>query len=142
MVKLTGAVAAGTALAGCSGGDDPDDGGGGENSLDAWFENTDNYDGVVDETGSSSVTVQVGTGTDGFQFDPPAISVDAGTTVTWEWTGEGSAHNVVAEDGGFESELTDEEGFTFEQTFDDSGEVRYYCNPHKTMGMKGVVVVE
>jgi halocyanin-like protein len=139
MVKLTGAVAAGTALAGCSGGGDSDGGG---NSLDDWFENTDNYDGVVDETGQSSVTVEVGTGMDGFQFDPPAISVDAGTTVTWEWTGQGSAHNVVAEDGSFESELTDEEGNTFEQTFDESGEVRYYCNPHRTMGMKGVVVVE
>jgi halocyanin-like protein len=152
MVKLTGAVAAGTALAGCSGGEDteapaedddePTDGGGSTESFDGWFDGVDNYDGVVDETGADSVTVTVGAGSDGFLFDPAAIRVSSGTTVTWEWTNKGGSHNVVADDGSFESELVGEEGHTFEQTFDATGEFKYFCRPHKTMGMKGVVIVE
>jgi len=149
MVALTGAVAASASIAGCGGsggggdgGDGGGDGGGGTESFDGWFEDVDNYDGVVDETGSSSVSVTVGAGSDGLAFDPPAIRVDSGTTVTWEWSGEGGSHNVVADDDSFESELTDEEGFTFEQTFDSTGEFKYFCQPHQSVGMKGIVVVE
>ena len=111
--------------------------------LDAWFENTSNYDGVVDETGESEVTIEVGAaGNQGnFAFGPAAVRVDPGTTVVWKWTGKGSAHNVVAEDGSFESEMTGEAGHTFEQTFDEEGVTKYACTPHKTMGMKGAVLV-
>jgi halocyanin-like protein len=110
-----------------------------------YLSNVDNYDGsVADETGSSSVTIQVGTEGNGgaFAFSPPAVQVDAGTTVTWEWTGQGGQHNVVAEEGAdFESDLTAESGFTFEQTFDSTGVVKYFCRPHEALGMKGVVEV-
>ncbi|PSP91806.1 halocyanin domain-containing protein, partial [Halobacteriales archaeon QS_4_66_20] len=59
-----------------------------------------------------------------------------------EWTGEGGGHNVVDEDGKFESEIVSEGGHTFEYTFEESGTTRYYCAPHKASGMKGAVVVE
>lgn len=36
--------------------------------------------------------------------------------------------------------VVDETGFTFEQTFDSSGTTKYFCRPHKSVGMKGVVV--
>lgn len=55
--------------------------------------------------------------------------------------GEGGAHDVVAEDGGFESELIEDEGTTFEHTFEETGTCRYICTPHGTTGMKGDVVV-
>jgi halocyanin-like protein len=103
-----------------------------------------NYEGVVDATGQSEVTVTVGASGNGgnFAFGPAAVQVDPGTTVTWEWNGEGGQHNVVAEEGGdFESELTAEAGITFEQTFESEGVVKYYCTPHRALGMKGVVVV-
>ncbi|WP_101294750.1 halocyanin domain-containing protein [Halegenticoccus soli] len=165
-VRTTAAVAiGGTLLAGCSGSDggqSPTDDAGtdgatgepatdstaGESSggsdLDAWFEGVDNYSGVVDETGSDSVTVTVGAQGNGggYAFDPPAVEISTGTTVVWEWTGEGGAHNVAAEDGSFESEMTDEKGYTFEHTFDAAGTYTYVCVPHETMGMKGAVVVE
>ncbi|MFC6757522.1 plastocyanin/azurin family copper-binding protein [Halomicroarcula sp. GCM10025894] len=55
----------------------------------------------------------------------------------------GSQHNVVAEEGAsFESEQTTEEGFTFEETFEETGVVTYYCTPHEGIGMKGALVVE
>ena len=108
-----------------------------------WFENVDNFEETVDRTGEPAVTVTVGAeGNNGtYAFDPPAVRVDPGTTVVWEWTGKGGAHNVVAEDGSFESELTDESGHTFEYTFEESGVTKYACVPHEMMGMKGAVVV-
>lgn len=112
--------------------------------FDGWFEKTKNYQGIVDETGASSVTVSVGppdVSGGPLVFGPAAIRVDPGTTVTWEWTGEGGNHNVVASDGTFESELTDEAGFTFDYTFEDPGVYRYYCSPHKAVGMRGAVIV-
>ena len=111
--------------------------------LDAWFEDVDNYDGVVDETGFESVEIEVGTEGNGgaFAFGPAAVQVDPGTTVTWTWTGEGGSHNVAAEDGSYESDLYDAAGETFEQIFEEDGVSRYVCTPHEPMGMKGAVVV-
>jgi halocyanin-like protein len=112
-----------------------------EPTFDGWFESTSNFDGVVDETGKSEVTVEVGSEANGgaFGFGPAAIRVDPGTKVTWKWV-QGS-HNVVADDGSYESELTAESGFTFSHTFEDAQVSKYFCRPHKTMGMKGAVVV-
>jgi len=96
-----------------------------------------------DATGLEEVQVAVGAQGNGgnFAFGPAAIVVESGTTVTWEWTGEGGQHNVVNEGGAFESKLTDEEGFNFEYTFEEEGVFQYFCRPHKGLGMKGVVVV-
>lgn len=150
------------AIAGCAGGggggstDEPADestateadtetqSGGDGSEFDGWLSETDNFDDVVDRTGQDSVTVGVGSEANGgnFGFDSAAVSVSAGTEVVWEWTGKGSVHNVAADDGSFESEMTDEEGHTFSQTFDSTGTVKYLCTPHESVGMKGVVVVE
>ncbi|WP_251329502.1 halocyanin domain-containing protein [Haloplanus pelagicus] len=126
------------------GGDTATEGDGGGAGLDDWFSNVDNYESVVDETGSDRVTVAVGAQGNGgaFAFDPPAVRVSTGTTVVWEWTGQGQQHNVAADGGGFESDLSAEEGFTFEHTFSSAGTVRYVCTPHRALGMKGAVIVE
>ncbi|WP_135806175.1 halocyanin domain-containing protein [Halorussus marinus] len=161
VLKMTAAGATATALAGCSsdsgsgggGGDETESDGSGDESgdggsdsyeFDGWFDDTSNFDGVVDETGSDEVTVEVGVDANGgaFGFGPAAVAVSPGTTVVWEWTGKGSFHNVVAENGDFESEQTDEEGFTFEHTFESAGTYKYICSPHETMGMVGAIVVE
>ena len=111
--------------------------------FDGWFDDVENYDGVVDETGQSEVTVTVGAEANGggFGFGPAAIRVDPGTTVTWEWNGDGGSHNVVADDGSYESEMYGSAGDTFSHTFDAEGISKYYCAPHRSMGMKGAVVV-
>ncbi|WP_158059235.1 halocyanin domain-containing protein [Halorussus halophilus] len=113
-------------------------------SFDGWFDDVSNYDGVADKTGSSEVTVEVGAeGNNGaFGFGPAALEVASGTKVVWKWTGEGGAHNVVTDSGEFESEMKSEAGYTFSHTFESSGTYKYYCEPHKTMGMKGAIVVE
>ena len=114
---------------------------------DDWFDDVSNYDGTtVDATGQSEVRVTVGAeGNQGnFAFDPPAVRVDPGTTVVFEWNGAGGSHNVVEadEDGAdYESELMGEAGATFSLTFESAGLSRYYCSPHLSLGMKGAVVV-
>lgn len=102
-----------------------------------------NYEGVVDATGTDRVTVVVGAEGNGgaFAFDPAAIAVSPGTTVAWEWTGDGSFHDVAHDAGAFHSELTDEAGHTFTHTFQARGVYKYACTPHESLGMKGVVVV-
>jgi halocyanin-like protein len=130
-----------------SDGDDGDgDGGGGDVTAEVedYLSDDDTFDGIVDKTGQSEVTVMNGAeGNNGnYAFDPSAIRIDAGTTVVWEWTGQGGQHNVVDEDGAFESELVQEEGHTFEHTFEESGLTLYYCQPHKPLGMTGAIVVE
>jgi halocyanin-like protein len=170
VVSSTLALGGVTALAGCSGGgggesesesesggstdtesggSDGSSSGGGSGagstpSFDGWMSNVGNYAGVADETGSGEVTVAVGASGNGgnFAFDPAAVRVSTGTTVVWEWTGQGAQHNVAAEGGGFESDLSSEEGYTFEHTFSETGTYKYVCTPHRTLGMKGVVVVE
>ncbi|OYR43289.1 halocyanin domain-containing protein [Halorubrum sp. Hd13] len=109
-----------------------------------WLDDVDNYDGTHDYTGQDEVTVDVGA-VNGLRFGPAAILIDPGTTVVWEWTGEGGAHNVVAEDGTFDSgETVSEAGTTFEYTFDDASDgdtFNYLCVPHEAVGMKGSVAV-
>ncbi|MFB6222722.1 MAG: halocyanin domain-containing protein [Haloarcula sp.] len=109
-----------------------------------WFADTSNFDGTDDKRGESSVSISVGSEGNGgsFGFSPPAIHVDPGTTVTWEWTGNGGAHNVVAEDGSFNSgEPVSAADATFEQTLDGEGIHKYFCKPHRSLGMRGAVVV-
>lgn len=112
-----------------------------EPGYDGWLDDTDNYDGTVDLTDQDSVTVAVGY--EQLLFDPAAIAISPGTTVTWEWTGNGGSHNVASEgEGPLDSETVEEEGHTYEYTFEESGTFLYQCDPHATLGMKGAVYVE
>lgn len=129
-------------LAGCSGDGDGSTGDTTEAYGD-WFSNVKNFEDTVDRTAEEEVDVVVGAEGNGgaFAFDPAAVKVSRGTTVVWEWTGKGSSHNVLAEDGTFASSLTAEEGHIFEYTFEETGLYRYYCKPHRSLGMKGAVRV-
>ena len=151
-LKSAGGILSITAVAGClSGNDDEpqpedrnDDGGvsDDEYDFDGWLDDAAGYDGVHDYTGESEVTVRNGAGSSGMEYDPVAIVVDPGTTVVWEWTGDGGVHTVTEDDGLFDSGLESEEGVTFEYTFEEDGIYRYYCEPHVNVGQKGAVVVE
>lgn len=129
-----GTVGIGLALAGCTS-DGGDDGGGGD-------------------------TVEM---TDGLAFQPETLTVEVGTTVTWENTGS-AAHTVTAyEDdlpsgaeyfasGGFDSESAARAGYpgdggvgggeSYEHTFERAGTFPYFCIPHEGAGMTGEIVVE
>lgn len=148
-LRIAGTTAAATLIAGCTAGGDSDGGDGDTEFVDSeeepdyggFMDDVSNYEGTYDFRGEETVDVSVGAGDQGLAFEPPAIMVDPGTTVVWEWSGEGGAHNVTSEDGAFESELVDEAGHTFEHVFETSGVHEYVCTPHEASGMKGVVAV-
>jgi len=93
--------------------------------------------------------------TDGQQFDPPRVTVSAGTTVLWrnvsmiqhtvtaDSTQVKTASNVQLPSSTepFESEsLT--QGQTFARQLTVTGEYRYVCRIHEGSGMVGIVTVE
>jgi len=136
---VTGAAATGTAAA--------------QNGVDygGWFGSstggeTQNFDGTVDQTGQSSITVEVGAEGNGgpYAFEPAAVRVDPGTTITFEWVS--NTHNILIEEqpsdagwGGVEA--IENSGFSHEHTFETEGVYKYYCQPHLALGMKGAIVV-
>jgi halocyanin-like protein len=104
--------------------------------------------GYQDLRGQSEVTVEVGASGNGgaLAFAPAGIWVDPGTTVTWEWTGEGGGHNVISDEGPASLDsgaAVSEAGETYEHTFseDQTGITKYYCSPHEALGMLGAVAV-
>ena len=96
-LRGTGAAIAVGVLAGCTGnggGDGP------PKDIENHLSDANNYEGSLEDmTGESEVTIDVGTGSNGYAFDPAAVRISSGTTVTWEWTGEGGAHNVASVEG-------------------------------------------
>lgn len=132
-----GGAASTTVVAAQSGGGGPIDFGGWLDDVGYWNEQ------ATELTGKKNVTVMVGgEANDNLSFAPVAIHVDPGTTVTWDWTGKGGAHNVVAEQGNFNSgSPVGSASTTFNHSFKQDGIFTYYCQPHRSLGMKGAVAV-
>lgn len=137
------------------GGSDDTGDAGGENAstepsstdVEEYVGGSSNYDGqTVVHTDQDEVTISVGVEGNGgaFAFDPPAVKVSTGTTVVWEWTGEGGTHNVVSEGNGplDSGSAVAEEGTTYQYTFEETGTFLYKCVPHASLNMVGAVVVE
>ena len=84
----------------------------------------------------------------GKAFRPDTITINAGDTVTWTVEGAiGEPHSVTAEDQSFDSgigeggnSILEDNGQTFEHTFNEPGEFAYFCTIHPTT-MTGTVVV-
>jgi plastocyanin len=77
-----------------------------------------------------------------FGFEPAALQVAAGTTVTWT-NHDAIIHSVTsgspdAPEGAFDSGFFDQDG-TFSFTFTDSGDYTYFCMRHNFM--RGTVSV-
>lgn len=89
----------------------------------------DNGDGVTEVTISN------------FAFAAPTVTIARGTTVRWRNT-TGSFHTVTP-DGhlAFVERQTNAAGQAFETRFDTPGRYRYYCVPHRALGMTGEIVV-
>jgi halocyanin-like protein len=105
-----------------------------------------NVGSYTDARGQDSVTISVGAGDQGLAFDPTLVWVDEGTTITWEWTGAGGSHNVVAQEGPASldsGQAVGEEGATYEYetSGEDAGITHYACVPHISVGMHGGIAV-
>ncbi len=97
-----------------------------------------------DLRGESAVTIEVGAGSGGLAFAPTGVWIDPGTTVTFEWVSPG--HNVLPEEAPSESSwegvgALEGPGFTHEHTFETGGIYKYFCQPHKGLGMLGAIAV-
>jgi plastocyanin len=76
-------------------------------------------------TAASEVTIK------NFAFGPMALTVSAGTTVTWH-NKDGEPHTVVSADGLFRSAALDtDESFSFK--FTKAGTFKYVCTIHPRM---------
>jgi len=111
-----------------------------------WLDGVDG--GFEDARGNDEVTVDVGASGNGgnLAFAPAGLWVDPGTTVKWEWTGEGGGHNVIDEEGPADLDsgaAVSEAGVNYQFTFeeDHAGITKYFCQPHKGLGMLGAVAV-
>ncbi len=82
-------------------------------------------------SGGSDVTIV------NFAFSPDALTVKAGTKVTWT-NKDTTAHTVTADDGSFDSGPINP-GMTFSFTFKQAGTVSYHCSIHPNMKAKIVV---
>lgn len=98
----------------------------------------------------AAATVQVGPGGD-LVFTPGTddpLYVAPGETVAFEWDSDG--HNIVVDsqpDGanwegtaGGPSKLYDT-GHSYTHTFETTGTYEYFCQPHKSAGMVGTIIV-
>ena len=77
-----------------------------------------------------------------FAFSTPTITIDRGKSVRWR-SSTGTFHTVTP-DGhqAFTAHQLNASGETFEVRFDTPGRYRYYCEPHRALGMTGEVVVQ
>lgn len=151
-VLMASGAALTVGLAGCTGGGD-DDGDSDDNGDMTPEEEVDSYlndndangysstDDIVDETGSDSLTIDVGPGGN-FRFDPAAVRIDSGTTITWEWQSDGHSVEQTDSDLDFEDADIQNEGATHEHTFDSSGVFLYQCGPHSANGHHGGIIIE
>jgi plastocyanin len=91
-----------------------------------------------DSNGADPDTIEV----DDNSFGPSALTVDAGTTVTWDWVGA-AAHNVTWVGGTPAASATQTSG-TYTRNFAAAGSFDYYCTIHgtETTGMRGSVTVQ
>jgi len=71
-----------------------------------------------------------------YRFDPEAIEIDAGQTVTW--TNEDNFTHTVQIDGREDQKV--EPGESVSETFDEPGTYHYVCTLHRK-DMEGEVVV-
>jgi plastocyanin len=135
-------------LAGCGSTGDRDSGA--ATATARFKEGMEGLQGGVERGMPATVTM-----TEGQQFDPPRVTVPAGTTVLWR-NGSAVPHTVTAEPSRaqtastvqlpsgaepFESESLPQ-GQTFARQLTVVGEYRYVCRIHEESGMVGIVTVE
>jgi plastocyanin len=85
------------------------------------------------QTPAASAEVKI----DNFSFGPAAITVTAGTTVTWT-NHDDIPHTVVSDDRLFKSKVLDTDD-KFSYTFNKPGTYPYFCSVHPKMTGKVVV---
>jgi plastocyanin len=84
---------------------------------------------------------------DGNRFDPAAVTINAGESVTWVWPEGSIGHNVTPDNGSVPARSGNPQNgpTTYVYTFATPGVYRYYCQVHGApngVGMSGTVTVQ
>jgi plastocyanin len=74
-----------------------------------------------------------------FDFKPGTIEIKKGSKVTWHWVN--GRHTVTFVKGSYNKTLTRGHQ-TRSRTFKKRGKFKYYCRFHRSLGMRGKVVVK
>jgi plastocyanin len=74
------------------------------------------------------------------RFQPQTLEIESGTTVEWVNTGT-KVHTVTGENSHWDSGSL-EPGEKFSKEFDQKGTFKYYCVPHRDIGMVGTIIVK
>ncbi|QFU84389.1 plastocyanin/azurin family copper-binding protein [Natronorubrum aibiense] len=142
-----------TGLAGCLTEDDQseNDANSDEGATNS-SEDLDNESNETDSTSESVAEVTMVTNDSGTHFEPHVAEIELGETITW--TLESGSHTTTAyapandkpqripdDAKAWDSGEIDDQGATFEHTFETEGVYDYYCRPHENTGMLGCVVV-
>jgi plastocyanin len=101
-----------------------------------------------------SATVDVSVGPNELIFEPETVTINVGDTVRWTW--QTSGHTVTSgstcgnPDNKFCSPgnsdcanpVPSSAGAVYTRTFNQAGNFPYYCGPHCSQGMQGLVIVQ
>ena len=94
----------------------------------------------IDENNSEVHTITVD-GTN-LRFYPDSLTINEGDSVRFLWGGELLPHNSVEENGVFDSgEPEREVDYLYNFDFDQAGTYDFFCEPHQSVGMDGVITV-
>ena len=76
------------------------------------------------------------------RFSPSSVTVDEGDAVRFFWDGQILPHNAVEENGTFDSgDTKSNEDYRFVFLPGLNGTFEYYCEPHRSLGMVGEIIV-
>ena len=76
------------------------------------------------------------------RFSPSSVTVDEGDAVRFFWDGQILPHNAVEENGTFDSgDTKSNEDYRFVFLAGLNGTFEYYCEPHRSLGMVGEIIV-
>ena len=95
---------------------------------------------ILEDDDSKEYTVTVDS--TNLRFYPESLTINEGDSVRFMWGGEFLPHNSVEENGVFDSgEPEREVDYLYNFDFDQSGTYDFFCEPHQSVGMDGVITV-
>jgi plastocyanin len=77
-----------------------------------------------------------------FRFQPQFLTVNTGDTVLWTNTVATTFHNVVSSNNVWAPPALFTSPGTFQFTFTSPGDYGYFCSPHHSFGMTGMITVQ
>ena len=77
------------------------------------------------------------------RFNPSEVTLEEGQAVRFVWGGQALPHNAVEDGGLFDSgEPARDVDYRFEFEVGMAGSYQFVCEPHESVGMVGLIIVE